>query len=72
MGHKLLCITKIFGLCHVYHTQHGVIQRSNMPDGVRQVCLHTVTWVKENHASCSFFNVSYKFLLPFSCYDILC
>ena len=25
-----------------------------------------------DHSSCSFFNVSYKFWLPFSCYDILC
>ena len=46
IGHKLLYITNIFGLCHVFHTQHGVIQQSNMRAGVIQVCLHTVSWVK--------------------------
>ena len=30
IGHKLLCITKSFGLHHVFHTQYGVIQQSNM------------------------------------------
>ena len=37
---------KKFGLCHVFHTRHGVIQQSNMPAGVIQVCLQTVSWVK--------------------------
>ena len=72
IGHKLLYITNIFSLCHVFHTQHGVIQQSNMRAGVIQVCLHTVSWIKQNHSSCSFFIYSYKFWLPFSCYDILC
>ena len=30
IGHKLLCITSIFGSCHVFLTQYRVIQQSNM------------------------------------------
>ena len=37
IGHKLPCITNIFGLCHAFYTQHGVIQQSSMRAGVIQV-----------------------------------
>ena len=60
-----------FGLYHVFHTQYAVIQQSKMSAGVIQV-VYILFHGLSKITSVVPFNVSYKFWLPLSCYDILC